>query len=490
VAIKKKSLVAQSRIAWTLKDICTNPRNTNPNLGIAASVAHVFANTGPHAMGALDTIARNRLEIAQALVESPVPEFSPYYVELDTLAKTAEIEEQIVHLLSSGYQRFVFRGADRRMLIDQVFPLCRLSQSLQIPCQINISIGVGGCADAQDAQDLFERMMENQNIRNNDIGIAISLNDELMQMKSGPVCWEINFFSNEDLLKNSLEGSTRIHANDRIGTAQTLTIVTNGKLVQLTPKQFHFSDYTALGFCQERYVPGFTVWSADLDEMSHAFGNNRQSLVFGNYNLKFNSAKIDRYFDGRRAMVPNHSRMVIVARGLDPEQEIETTTHEIAHDLWFGGGISVQERENLRRSILVWVLRALGEDLLGDLAKTAAKEDMILLINKEIERARAGGDEKRARAIEFFAGIDLSYYNHAVLKDLPNILGKMFSSGSLGRIREVELFCTECFAYAVASMLSSDREKVGRVPEELVRGLNYMTPSLFAKPALPKVNKL
>ena len=424
-----------------------------------------------HMQAGLVTMAWEREALADALSQCTFPEFGTRFMELSPTEKFMYPRRE--QILAAGNQRLVMHNVEAEGLERNLAFWMEASMDLRLPIQFNLSISRAEQDDPYVGDRIFRGLMARPGISESFAGLVVSQGGEAVGAKPGPVYLDVNLFTYDPHLIADLGSST---------DEQLVALDFLGKQLKLRPDPFTVKDFAALGFNPARFRPGAQVWRGSAEAMTAAFGHpGATGPVQGNYNIPFEAKAVGQYFDAQAGRFPEWCRRVILAEGIDGKEGKRTKAHEVGHDLWFGGGLTPEERESFRKSVIGWVERVIGTELLKQIVAAEKPEEIIPLIKVEIEAARSRGDQEKVDNLCFFAQLDYGYFKFATMRHFSDwkdhIVMKKEDKVNLAE----ELFVTECFAYGVSEILYGKMPTHGSIPSEMRFAITGMEPSLFGR---------
>jgi len=227
---------------------------------------------------------------------------------------------------------------------------------------------------------------------------------------------------------------------DALGTANRLFSFTRqGKPLNFEIRLITKDDFRALGISLKRFAPGLKLYvmsQEDYQQLSSSLGLE-DSAAF--YPLAENG-DLQNVLEGKNPFLLDKSRAIAVPEDFNGKSNI-VITHEILHDIFIGGGISIKEREDFVRSLISWV-RHSKHPSLPHLQK-----------NQEFyeEVGRICAQEHDISDISYFTS------NRTLLFD-----------------RDFITFASECFAYAGEHLLLPAEARFSEVPRQMLSHLRNL----------------
>jgi len=218
-----------------------------------------------------------------------------------------------------------------------------------------------------------------------------------------------------------------------------------GALVRVTK-----GDYQRLGISPQFFKRGALFFLLEKASEGRLSAVRKRGYPQGFYPMSENG-DLNAFLQGRIAYLPERSRVIALPKGFNPS----TVFHEILHDIFAGGGLSVSERQEFVRNVLNR-LRDSGNPDMPD-------------------------SHKNAPFFAKVAEICSEKYDIGAISPLYNV-------GRPWEDPDFMIFAGECFAYAGEFMLHPQAVPFDAIPKEMESELRFMR--IFDRAHLDQVVRL
>jgi len=197
--------------------------------------------------------------------------------------------------------------------------------------------------------------------------------------------------------------------------------------------------FVSLGFRPDKFASGCMVGAMENSEYEALSEAHLNTSTGGIFSFHPNNANPEakEVLTGQRDYLSNERRVILVPQSC---REI-ILTHELAHDIYLGGGISKEARDEFAREILSFYRSTIDPKKEPNLPLQA-----------------------------FFATVLSQCFNQKALDHIkPNYPDKSPLNEAA-----FQVFASECFAYGVEKILFPERSVIKEIPTEIRRSTGYL----------------